>query len=76
MASDGNLCNTLFYENLSKQKKGLFWLKVKSRFYFFVKSIFIARVFAKKGDNLLPFFYGDGYNPPLWLLSFHFFVER
>lgn len=76
MASGGNLCNTLFYENLSKQKKGYFGLRLKAVFIFFVKSIFIARVFAKKGDNLLPFFYGDGYNSPLWLLSLPKNVKR
>ena len=64
MASGGNLCNTLFYKNLSKQKKGCFGLRLKAVFIFFVKSIFIASGFAKKGDNLLPFFYGVAYNPP------------
>nr|DAM40627.1 MAG TPA: hypothetical protein [Caudoviricetes sp.] len=35
MVESETLCNTLFYKTLSKQKKGLFWLKVKSRFHFF-----------------------------------------
>lgn len=48
MASGGNLCNTLFYQTLSKQKKGYFGLRLKAVFIFFVKSIFIARVFIKK----------------------------
>jgi len=47
MASGGNLCNTLFYETLSKQKKGCFGLRIKAVFIF-LKSIFIARVFIKK----------------------------
>ena len=55
MASGGNLCNYLFYKTLSKQKKGCFGLRLKAVFIFFVKSIFITRVFTKKGDNLPPF---------------------
>ena len=55
MASGGNLCNTLFYENLSKLKKGCFGLRLKAVFIFFVKSIFIARVFPFFMDNLLYF---------------------
>ena len=66
MASDGNLCNTLFYENLSKQKRGYFGLRLKAVFIFFI------RVFPFFMDNLPPFFYGGGYNQPLWLSSFHF----
>lgn len=55
MVESETLCNTLFYETLSKLKNGCFGLRIKAVFIFFVKSIFIARVFTKKSDNLLPF---------------------
>lgn len=47
MITSETFCNTLFYENLSKQKKGCFGLRLKAVFIF-LKSIFIARVFIKK----------------------------
>jgi len=34
MTSGGMLCNTLFYENLSKLKKGCFGLRLKAVFFF------------------------------------------
>ncbi|ERJ23495.1 hypothetical protein UNSW3_870 [Campylobacter concisus UNSW3] len=47
MIASETFCNTLFYKNLSKQKKGYFGLRLKAVFIF-LKSIFIARVFIKK----------------------------
>ena len=47
MIESETFCNTLFYENLSKLKKGCFGLRIKAVFIF-LKSIFIARVFIKK----------------------------
>lgn len=77
MASGGNLCNTLFYENLSKQKNGCFGLRKKAVFIF-LKSIFIARVFTKKGDNLLPFVRRGYFLPTPLAVIFcvSLFVER
>ena len=59
MVESETLCNTLFYKTLSKQKKGCFGLRIKAVFIF-VKSIFIARIFIKNGENC-PIFYGVGH---------------
>ncbi len=52
MASGGNLCNTLFYQTLSKQKKGCFGLRLKAIFIFFVKSIFIAVIVSVFSETM------------------------
>jgi len=45
MASGETLCNTLFYENLSKLKKGCFGLRLKAVFVFWLRLTYGAFTF-------------------------------